>query len=888
MRFYFVFITFLYISQLVFGQTYTGILQDTLKQPIPFANVIAYLPDKDSTTLTFTQTNVQGKFSLAISDTNAILQFAFIGYETVNIPIKTYKNGSITILRPKTFTVQITEIIAKPPIKEIGDTLVFNADAYRKGNERTVQDLIKKMPGFEVNQEGNISFGGKAVKEVLVEGDKIGQGDYRNVTQKLSAKVVEDIYVIPDYAENPLLADFNENTNLALNLTLKNSYKNEWLFSIDAGGGLPELYQGKTDITAIRTKTKLLLDGNFNNVADYPNTNKFYPKDADFTPNTIKPIMPFELYQNRYDIENIIYERNTVKSAGLQLTQRFKRGFILQLSANYYDIQQRYFQTLFQNYFLTVYPILIQGMQFQAKNESQFYTGAQLTYSPISLKHRAVYQAHFSMPNIHTTNSLLGLQSLIQTEKYTNRYHYHYFEYDYKLKKNHVILLKTKYRNFDTRSQYQIYPLYNLYIPNTNTLVSYLYQNLYLPVQSYSAEAIYVQKRFTLTHAYLQEQQNLLTNIDSLPNTPNTLLNYQNNMSYKWHIGYSEIKAKLYQNPKNKVIKLQASTRFMYGYFTYQQDKTLPYRIKQSFWVLPSIQYTTRITKKLPLTFIYQYQVNVPKINDFQYAYTFTDFRTLHKGMSEWFPSAYHSVNLNSMYLNINKIINIFSLASYSYTKGRFNTFLTADTLYTFSSVTNDNTISHQVIGYVSATKSSLTLKHRFNTKINIISMVSPSDFNEFKRTVTIHTYKQSIGISSIFRKWIEYELFLDYTLTQNRMQLHNFNLKFIANNHRLQPNARIIIDYKNFLISYHHFWVQQYIGTRLNRQWQCANAYISYNPPKLAHWRFGIKGYNLYGLKNITETRLDNNSQVIENLVLQQRIILGEVSFYFDTRRKK
>ncbi|MCS7077956.1 MAG: hypothetical protein NZ455_14690, partial [Bacteroidia bacterium] len=192
-----IFILLLCTSGLSFSQIYTGTLQDTLHQPLAFVNVFTYLPDKDSTVLTFTQTNIQGKFSIHCADTNAILQCALIGYETVHIPLRTYKNGSMITLKPKAFVLNVVEIREKPPIKEIGDTLVFNADAYRKGNERTVEDLIKKMPGFEVSKEGNIAFGGKAVKEVLVEGDRIGQGDYRNVTQKLSARVIEDIYVIP-------------------------------------------------------------------------------------------------------------------------------------------------------------------------------------------------------------------------------------------------------------------------------------------------------------------------------------------------------------------------------------------------------------------------------------------------------------------------------------------------------------------------------------------------------------------------------------------------------------------------------------------------------------------------------------------------------------------
>lgn len=882
-------ILFLMMFKGVFAQTYTGALQDTLHNPIAFANIIAYLPDKDSTILSFTQSDIQGKFTLSCSDTNAIIQFAFIGYENVHIPVKEYKNGSIITLRPKYFTVQVTEVIAKPPVKEIGDTLVFNADAYKKGNERTVQDLIKKIPGFEVSREGYISFGGKSVREVLVEGDKIGQGDYRNTTQKLSAKVIEDIYVIPDYAENPLLADLNENPNIALNLTLKDAYKNQWLFDTDINGGLPQLYAIKGNITAIRTKTKLIADGKYNNLADYPNTDKFYPNSTELNYLSTKPIVPFQLYTSNYtEIENILYEKTRIQSGHISFIRRFKRGFSLQITTDYYSTQQQYFQQLLQTFFLTAYPVSVQGLQIQDKKEQQFYTGIQITYLPISLRHRVVYQVHFNLPKIRTTNGIIGLQNIAQIEQYNSYYHHHYLEYDYKIKKNHVLLFKSRYSHFDTRSQYHIQPLSFLYVPATDTKTHQLYQNMYLPVQNYSTQIHYVQKKFILIHAYQQEQQQLITNIDTLANTSNGLLNYQNTMKYKWNIAYSELKAKLYQHPKNKTITLQAGTRLMYGYFTWQPDKILLYQNKQQLWTLPSLQYNTKITKKIPVILTYQYQVDIPKITDFQYAYTFTDFRTLHKGMSEWFPRAYHNINANTMYFNLNKIISIFSLIAYSRTKGRFNTFLTVDSLYTFSSVTNQNTISHQVIGYFNLNKSFLPLKHRIGLRTNITSTHMPSDFNEFKRTVVTHTYRQNIGLSSIFRKFFEYELYLDYTLVQTRMQLHNFNAKFIANNHRLQPNAKWILEYKNLLLVYHHFFVQQYIGKKLVRQWHWANVYANYTHKNLPNWRFGLKAYNLFGLKNITETYLDTNAQMIQTLMLQPRIVLGEVSFYFDTRNKK
>jgi len=864
---------------------FTGTLRDTLAQPIPFANIIAYLPDKDSTILAFTQSNTEGKFSISVSDTNAILQFAFIGYEAVHIPVKTFQNGSTVILKPKIFVVQVTEIVDKPPIKQIGDTLVFNADAYRQGNERTVEDLIKKVPGFEVKNDGKISFGGKPVQEVLIEGDKIGQKGYENITQKLNAKVVEDIYVIPDYENNPLLADINENAKLALNLTLKEAYRNHWLGSIQANGGTPQRYAGDANITGLRKKTKLILDGNYNNVPIFPAKNSFYPQDEAHSGLVMQPKEVFQLYPKSMAIPEIMYQKNKSGSGGVMLTQRFKRSCILNFSTDYHDVQQSYFQTLFQTFFLTNYPVFVQGLQLFKQDKKEFYTGAKFTYLPLSLKNRIVYEGYFSQSSIQSMNGMLGLTSILQNEMYRNKYHHHALEYDYKIKNGHVLLSKFRYQNIDNRSQYRLLPLFSngLYIPATNIPTSSLYQNYRLPVQNYSAEVNYVQKKYILSTAYLSEQQQLFTHIDTLSDIKNDW-KYSNNMVYRWQAAYIEVKSKLYQNQKEKKKKLQANARMMYGHFAYKKDTALSLQVRQKIWLLPELLWSMVVFKKLPLIFSYQYKVNVPQIQDFQHAYTFSDFRTLKKGTSDWFPNPVHAFSLNSMYVNLKKGLVVFSLLSYAYNQGRFNTLLTVDSLYTFSSITDKPSHSQMAMAYFNIGKSLVSIQHRLKFKTSLVSIITPAEFGEFEVKNTMHNFQPSVGISSVFTKWFNYEFNIDYRLNQNRMQLFNQTFVLVVNNHTLQPNLSLIFRYKTLLsATYQHYFTQQYAGTRLVQSFHWANTTLNYTPKKFPRWQFGIKAYNLYGLKSLTETYAGNNQQTIQTIQLQPRIILGEVNVYFN-----
>ncbi|NJK82433.1 MAG: carboxypeptidase-like regulatory domain-containing protein [Saprospiraceae bacterium] len=120
--------------------------------------------------------------------------------------------------------MQLDEIIVADTrrFEQRGDTLSFNVDAYRDGSERNIEDLIKKLPGIEVNENtGTIKYKGKVIETVNLDGDNLFDANYAVGTRNIDVNMVEEVEAIENYNENPLLHGLDGNEDVALNLVLK-------------------------------------------------------------------------------------------------------------------------------------------------------------------------------------------------------------------------------------------------------------------------------------------------------------------------------------------------------------------------------------------------------------------------------------------------------------------------------------------------------------------------------------------------------------------------------------------------------------------------------------------------------------------------------------------
>ncbi|RME36867.1 MAG: hypothetical protein D6794_07875, partial [Deltaproteobacteria bacterium] len=165
------------------------------------------------------------------------LRVACLGYrpKAVFLPA-TFPDSIVIRLAPVNY--ELSEIVVReevPAVQQRGDTLFFHADAFRDSTEEVVEDLLRKMPGVEVAENGRISVHGRAVSRVLIEGDDMLGRNYTLGTRNIRAEYIEAVSVIFNYNENVALQHVNLSDEVVLDL--KFNRKGVWMILGNAALG---------------------------------------------------------------------------------------------------------------------------------------------------------------------------------------------------------------------------------------------------------------------------------------------------------------------------------------------------------------------------------------------------------------------------------------------------------------------------------------------------------------------------------------------------------------------------------------------------------------------------------------------------------------------------
>ncbi len=273
------------VTSAVFSQNvkFEGTIKDTTGFALEMANIMAV----NQTTKAmdgYSITNDKGRFQILLNPNTAYdIKVSYVGYQAYTTTIKTGTEPIIKniVLKEGTMLQEI-EIVKEMPVSISGDTIIYNSDSFRNGTERKLEDVLKKLPGVEVNKDGEIQVEGKTVQKVMVEGKDFFDGDTKLATKNIPADALDKIQVLRNYNEVTNLKGLENNEeNVALNIKLKEGKKNFWFGDMTAGIGVghkedrhilnPKLfyYNPKYSINAI---------GNFNNIGELPLTMQDYFK----------------------------------------------------------------------------------------------------------------------------------------------------------------------------------------------------------------------------------------------------------------------------------------------------------------------------------------------------------------------------------------------------------------------------------------------------------------------------------------------------------------------------------------------------------------------------------------------------------------------------------
>ncbi len=219
--------------------TFEGVVKDSIGKPLELANVLV-LKKETNTLATYSITNENGFYTFEL-DTNQTYSFqiSYIGMKTLEVIIST-KEEDVT----KDFALQAdnvldaVEITYEMPVTIKGDTIVYNADSFKNGSERKLEDVLEKLPGVEINEEGQVEVEGKVVNKLMVNGKDFFDGDTKIATKNIPSNAVDKIQVLRNYSEVSQLSSVTNNKdNFALNIKLKEGKENFWFGNINAGGG---------------------------------------------------------------------------------------------------------------------------------------------------------------------------------------------------------------------------------------------------------------------------------------------------------------------------------------------------------------------------------------------------------------------------------------------------------------------------------------------------------------------------------------------------------------------------------------------------------------------------------------------------------------------------
>ncbi len=221
-----------------------GTTADTSSTPLGSATVML-LQRKDSSLVNFSRTNEKGVFTLRnVKRGDYLLKITYVGYIPFqqDIVFSDKEIMDLGTLKLKPITKELFEVViktARAPLSIKGDTIEYNAASFKVPPGSTVEDLLRKLPGVQIDQNGNIVAQGQQVQKVTVDGKRFFGDDPKMATKNLPAEAITKVQIFNDKTEQSKVTGVDDGKKeKTVNLELKDGFKKGGFGKLTAGAGL--------------------------------------------------------------------------------------------------------------------------------------------------------------------------------------------------------------------------------------------------------------------------------------------------------------------------------------------------------------------------------------------------------------------------------------------------------------------------------------------------------------------------------------------------------------------------------------------------------------------------------------------------------------------------
>jgi len=539
-----------------------GLTQNIAGIAIPYVTLTINYSDTAKISA-FGFSNATGKFSIIIKDSinHCTINATLLGFGKVRKSLNIEKNKSNSvdfILTEETIDIKSLTIRAsRPPVKTRPDTITFRVKSFIDSSERVVEDVLKKLPGMQVDDNGGLKFQGKPVERILIEGDDLFNRDYKIPSKNLSANIIEEVQVIDRYSSNPLLKKLENSDRLVLNLNFKKDRIKRWFGNVNVGGGFENKYDASYNLITFTKKLKLFDLGNFNNIGTESNPEfnsdraMSARQNTDFFDPEIRakgiinaPLLPgLLLSRERFNFNNNLFN-------SLNFIDKPNDRFQIKGIAVIFKDRLEQFQNNQTQYLL--------GSQSFSTTDTQnvvskpFFGKASLegTYKVSEKSLLTVTTEYSAKKNETVGNTILNSDGFIQTLNDKFSYWRNLLSFTQTISDSLAVVLHATFSN-DTRTQsFLINPSQNfngLFISDSNRLSS-TKQNAevstqYLGLEAHVLGVLQNGNKLSVKIGGSQQTDNLVSNIDLLFNkTENQKANagFSNDLTYKESFLYAQ------------------------------------------------------------------------------------------------------------------------------------------------------------------------------------------------------------------------------------------------------------------------------------------------------------------------------------------------------------
>lgn len=359
-----------------------GVVKDSTGSPVIAASITIVTPQGAG--ISFTKTDQQGGFECRFQEPGErwSVKATALGYQPYILPvIQPNEQPYQIVMKAAKRELAAVTVKATAKIQLSSDTLKYNVNAFKDKNDRVVADLLKKLPGIEVDDKGAISYNGKRISNVYIDGDNLLGGRYNVATNNVPVNAIEQVQVIERDQPIKALNGFTVSNSVSLNLKLTDSAHIRTINTGQAGIG-NNAYTAELNNLIFQRKIKSINNLKSNNVGqNLQNENA----SLGVSLNDNNPVLPSPqpylsmTSDNLPVVDEKYYLRNTDHAGNINALLKMKSDWGLRLNVSTLQLKRKYDYTNVMNYFLaTADTIRYNEIQHNVYKLNQWQVEAQL------------------------------------------------------------------------------------------------------------------------------------------------------------------------------------------------------------------------------------------------------------------------------------------------------------------------------------------------------------------------------------------------------------------------------------------------------------------------------------------------------------------------------